>query len=335
MMQDYTKADGFLFIGDPHISSRKPGRRVENEFTIIDVTVDKLDQAIDIANANNWVPLILGDLFDKSKDSKARLMTLLFKTLRKARHPVFCLPGNHDMLATDVTDDTALAAVEAAGVIHLLHTSNAIGATFRFGQARVALGSTLHGDPILTNATGLSGTEGVDTVVWLTHHDIAFEGAYPGSLAPHPIEGVQLLVNGHMHRTQPSILQGDTWWVNPGNIFRQTIADAKHVPAVWSWTPGMDVPERHPLRYIEHVFDWTGKAIASQMGDVVPTNADDTEQESLFVEQLQASLSSELPKTSAGDVLVEDMNVVTETLKPSDDVLKIIQALHKKITTPG
>lgn len=330
IIEDYAQADGLLFIGDPHITSQKPGRRVENEYAIIDVTVDKLDQGIEKANQLNLVPVILGDLFDKSKDSKALLMTLLFKALRKTRHPVLCLPGNHDLLATDVTDDTALAAVEAAGALRLLHHSNTVGATFLFQGKRVALGSTLHGDTIPSTVVGMAGTQDADTVVWITHHDIAFEGAYPGSLPPHPIEGVALLVNGHMHRTQPSVLQGDTWWVNPGNIFRQTIADAKHVPAVWEWRWGMEVPERHPLRYIENVFDWTGKAIKSQMGQVVAEA--EAEQESQFVDQLEAALSSEMPKTSTGDILLEDMKAVTEALKPSDEVIKIVEALHKKLT---
>ena len=46
IIEDYAQADGLLFIGDPHITSQKPGRRVENEYAIIDVTVDKLDGAI-------------------------------------------------------------------------------------------------------------------------------------------------------------------------------------------------------------------------------------------------------------------------------------------------
>ena len=93
----------------------------------------------------------------------------------------------------------------------------------------------------------------------------------------------------------------------------------------------MEVPERHPLRYIENVFDWTGKAIKSQMGQVVAEA--EAEQESQFVDQLEAALSSEMPKTSTGDILLEDMKAVTEALKPSDEVIKIVEALHKKLAT--
>lgn len=89
----------------------------------------------------------------------------------------------------------------------------------------VALGGTLHDDEILSSVVGLEGTQGADQVIWVTH-TISRLKVYRGSLTPHAIEGCSLVVNGHMHRTQPSILAGDTWWSNPGNIFRQTIADA-------------------------------------------------------------------------------------------------------------
>lgn len=335
LFRDYSAADGFLFVGDPHLTSYKPGRRVEDEHLIIDITADKFDQAIDAANERNLVVVVLGDLFDKAKDSKAKLMTLLFRALRKAKHPVLCLPGNHDLLATDVTEDTALAVAEASGLIHLMHNSNAVSATFLFGGKRVALGSTLHDDKILASVVGLPGTEDTEAVVWVTHHDIAFDGAYPGSLDPHAIEGCVLVVNGHMHRTQPSIYQEPTWWVNPGNIFRQTIADAKHVPAVWSWHPGEEVPERHVLRYIEDVFNWRGKSVAPQMGTLVPQSLEDMNedsQDSAFVEQLEAALSGELPKSSKADVLLEDMKAVEEELQPDSEVLEIVTALHKALT---
>lgn len=336
IVQDYDKADGFLWIGDPHLTSYKPGRRVEDEHLIISVTVDKFEQGIDIANERNLVVVILGDLFDRSKDSKALLMTLLFKALRKAKHPVLCLPGNHDLLATDVTEDTALAAVEASGLLHLMHDSNAVNATFIFQGKRVALGATFHDDTIPKSVLGLPGTQDADTVVWVTHHDVAFDGAYPGSLDTHPIEGCALVVNGHMHRTQPSIYQEPTWWVNPGNIFRQTIADAKHVPAVWSWTIGQEVPDRHPLRYIEEVFNWKGKVVLPQMGTLLPVDMEDEEdQASAFVDQLEATLSGELPKSSKADVLLEDMKAIEEALKPDAEVLKIVTALHKNLVAPS
>ena len=322
------EVDGVLFVGDPHLSPDKPGRRLEPEHEIVHVMMGKLEEAFRIANSKNLLVVILGDLFDKARNSSDLLNTLLFTCLRNARHLPLCLAGNHDLLATEVTSDTSLAAVEATGLIRVIKTSNRIVARIKMGDKMVALGGTLHDDEILSSVVGLEGTQGADQVIWVTHHDIAFEGAYPGSLTPHAIEGCSLVVNGHMHRTQPSILAGDTWWSNPGNIFRQTIADAKHVPAVWEWNPSMDTPTRHTLTYIEDVFLWTGKQLKVQGDSSLSIDKDDPE----FVTQLQASLSSEIPKTTQGDVLMEDIEAIKEELVPSEPVYDIILKLHAAVT---
>lgn len=337
--ENYTDADGFLFIGDPHCSSRHPGRRLESDPETILVTTDKLEQAIEKANALNAVPVILGDLLDKAKDSKAWLMTRMFRVLKKAKHKPLCIPGNHDLLATDVTDDTAMAAIAESGLLLLFPHASGPVATFVFNGVRVGLGGTVHDADIPESVIyepgqykdGDVGFEkgSVDKVVWVTHHDIAFDGAYPGSQDPFPIQGCCLLVNGHMHRTKPSIKSGDTWWVNPGNIYRQTIADAEHEPAVWSWQPLLETPEKHPLRYIKDVFDWTGKLIAAQAGALTPEEALPSVESFEFVSQLKASMSSEIPATHDGSVIVDDIEAVKEAEKPSPEVIHIIDLLHQ------
>lgn len=329
LFDKYKGADGFVFIGDPHLTSKKPNRRLESEYEIIEVTVDKLDQAIDIANAKNAIAVITGDLVTYAKDSRALLMTLVFRALRKAKHPVLCLPGNHDVLATEVTDDTALAAIAATGLLLLFPKDCGEVGTFVFGNKVVGLGGVIHSESIPEDVSKWFG--GVaDEIVLVTHHDIAFDGAYPGSLDVYPVNGCKLLVNGHMHGTKVPLRAGDTWWVNIGNIFRQTIADAKHVPSVWYWTPGLDTPEQNKLRFIPEVFDWTGK-IKPVAGELIPDSYledDDLDKKSAFVAELTASIGAEMPKTNDAGVLLDDINHVKEANKPSDDVIKIIDALH-------
>jgi hypothetical protein len=270
LFNDYNKAGGFLFIGDPHVASRHPGRRLESDNETVLVTTDKLSQAIDKANSLNAVPVLLGDLFNQAKDSKAWLMTLVARALRKAIHKPLCLPGNHDLLATDITDDTALAAVAECGLLTLFpHVSGPLG-TFIFNGKRVGLGGTIHDALIPDSVINAFGDVEIAETVWITHHDIAFDGAYPGATDPYPIEGCDLVVNGHMHRTKAPIQCGNTQWTCPGNIYRQTIADAEHVPAVWFWTVGMKTPRMEPLRFIKDVFDWTGKIVAAKAGELSP-----------------------------------------------------------------
>jgi hypothetical protein len=331
---NYDKASGLLFIGDPHVASRHPGRRLESDEETILVTTDKLSQAIDISNKLNAVPVILGDLFNQAKDSKAWLITLVARALRKAIHKPLCLPGNHDLLATDVTDDTALAAIAECGLITLLPHANGPACTFLFDGVRVGLGGTVHGEAIPESVAGMFGDEIMAKVVWVTHHDIAFEGAYPGSVDPYPIEGCCLVVNGHMHRTKTPILCGDTHWTCPGNIYRQTITDADHVPAVWYWTPDMEIPCMEALRYIKGVFDWTGKNTVARAGDLIP-EAHVAEQASTFVSELKASLGGEMPATYDGSVLKEDIETIKEKCQSPAAVREIIDMLHAAQLTDG
>src|SRR5690606_4518046 len=101
----------------------------------------------------------------------------------------------------------------------------------------------------------------VDTALWLTHEDLAFEGSYPGALPIQPIPGVDMVVNGHMHATKTPVLAEGTAYYNPGNITRMSIDLAEHVPSVWEWSPfdndgmpsatGQRVPAlvQHPLAH--------------------------------------------------------------------------------------
>ena len=64
------KTSGIIFIGDPHITSRKPGRRKDDFEQAI---LGKLQESINIANSNDCQPIILGDLFDRPKESSEAL----------------------------------------------------------------------------------------------------------------------------------------------------------------------------------------------------------------------------------------------------------------------
>ena len=332
LFDTYELANGFLFIGDPHLTSKKPNRRLEEDHEIIKVTTDKLEQAILIANNLNAVPVITGDLFTYAKDSRALLITLTLRALNKAIHPVLCLPGNHDLLASEVTDDTALAIIAESGKLILFPTLSGPVATFKFKNKIIGLCGVAHDYVIPDSVT--KWFDKVDDIILVTHHDIAFDGAYPGSLDVYPIEGCAMVVNGHMHRTKPALVAGNTTWVNIGNIFRQTIADSKHVPSVWYWEPGMPIPSQHALRYVVEVFDWTGKFIKSSVGSLIPDLLNDDEDDvgSVFVSELSAMIGSEMPKSHDAGIILDDINAVKEDNKPKNDVIKIIDALHKAVS---
>jgi hypothetical protein len=71
-------------------------------------------------------------------------------------------------------------------------------------------------------------------VIWLTHHDILCPGYDEGRIKPTEIEGIDVVVNGHIHRRLEPVVCGGTSWITPGNISRRSRNDAsrQHVPSV-------------------------------------------------------------------------------------------------------
>jgi hypothetical protein len=71
-------------------------------------------------------------------------------------------------------------------------------------------------------------------VIWLTHHDVLVPGYEEGHIRPREVPGIDLLVNGHIHRRLENVAAGTTLWVTPGNISRRKRSDATrlHVPSV-------------------------------------------------------------------------------------------------------
>ena len=255
------KANGFCWIGDPHVSSVKPGTR--NDRDIISTSVGKLDQSVAIANEKNLIPLIAGDLFDINDDTKALLLTRLIRSLNKCKHKAYELLGNsHDKTEVTLTDDAALAILREAGTLNVIEKSGFFLIIELPNGKTIGVGATPHGIEIPKVVVEERKQFGVDLVVWLTHHDLAFDGAYPGAIELFEIQGCDMVINGHMHLTKKAIVHGQTSWFNPGNILRQTKDTANHIPAVWL-NEGLNRLIPVPLKYVEKVFDAVTNTIAT------------------------------------------------------------------------
>lgn len=85
--------DGFLFVGDPHQTSGTPDNRIDS-LNFKFVALRKLTEAVSIANNNNLLMVILGDLFHKNNDFEASITTSA--CLSKSKFPAVVLGGNHD-----------------------------------------------------------------------------------------------------------------------------------------------------------------------------------------------------------------------------------------------
>lgn len=238
---------GFLIIGDPHIWSKKPGRRRDESY--LQTILGKIAWSIEYANDNDLWPICLGDLMHEAQDNDLEMIEDLIHTLEQSHRKMIVLVGNHDISETTLKKGTTLNLLNKTECIHVILKNEPFG-IFEFEKddgekENVLLGGTPYGMEIpLTLIKWCKGRVenehdkikkhlGVDRCVWITHDDLAFDSHYPGAKQLHEITGVDLAINGHMHKEQKPLKKGVTSWHNPGNISRITIDLIKQEPNVW------------------------------------------------------------------------------------------------------
>lgn len=308
--------NGLLVIGDPHVGSRRPGRRKDAVWP--QAVLGKLERCLTIANERGLAPVILGDLFDRPVEPDEALKNQLIRILKGFRHRPLVNVGNHDIQHTTLTDGDTLALLGLCDVVDVVSTSAPV-AEFQIGERRIGVGMTPYGQTIPTDARG--SFTGVDLRAWFTHHDIAFDGGYPGAVPPFPVEGCDVLVNGHIHKTQKAVTAGGTRWLNPGNINRQSVDLADHVPRAWILDAGGGL-EAQDLPHERNVFDLTGRIVEAADGGAVAR-----EVESAFVTLLQAESSTELKRSGDGSIVRDEIEAKFASDETSDAVRAIVRSL--------
>lgn len=230
------EARGLLCVADPHLAATSPGQRLEGYAGQI---LAKVRACLDRAAELELAPVFLGDMFHWPRENPNSLLVALIELLAPARP--FVLVGNHDKHQARFTSDTSLAVLEAAGAVRLIAEP---GPAFHLAtpQGAVLVGGSPDGAPL---PRSVEPGEAVATV-WLAHHGIAFAQAAGGAIEPREIPGLDWVINGHLHRPQPTVAVGSTRWANPGNIARLTFSPATQArePAAAVWRPGADDLER-------------------------------------------------------------------------------------------
>jgi DNA repair exonuclease SbcCD nuclease subunit len=307
---------GVLVIGDPHVGSRRPGRRKDTQWPL--PVLAKLERCVAIANERDLAVVILGDLFDRPVETDEALKNQLIRTLKGFRRRPLVNVGNHDIQHTTLTDNDTLALLGLCDVVDVVAASAPV-AEFQIGERRVGVGMTPYGQTIPTDVRG--SFSGADLHTWFTHHDIAFDGGYPGAVPPFAVEGCDLLVNGHIHKTQKAITAGRTRWMNPGNITRQSVDLVDHVPRAWI-LDGSGELEAQALPFETNVFDLTGRVVDAADGSVVAR-----EVESAFVTLLQAESPTELKRSGDGSIVRDEIEAKFMQDDTSDAVRAIVRSL--------
>lgn len=320
---DLIECEGFLFIGDQHITSRRPGRRIDRDYA--ERVIGKLARCMEIANEHRLVPVLLGDLWHGAKEENEALKTWVIRTLRRCWTIPFGNVGNHDISGLRLADGDSLAVVAESGALSVL-ADGGPAAEFLMGGVRVGLGFTPYGREVPLEVGSLFPE--AEGVVWCIHHDVAFDGAYPGALEPHEISGCGLVVNGHMHIEKAPVNRGQTTWCNFGSLARTALDAIGHEPCAWSFRPHMgdDMLTRHPVEFQREVFDLTGRLVAeASPGEAVSGNDD----ASAFVDLLKAEAEAGPAKTADGTLLLDAIRARFEREKTPAEVRSVVLGLFR------
>jgi len=308
--------NGVLVIGDPHVGSRRPGRRKDAVWP--KAVLGKLERCVEIANGRGLAVVILGDLFDRPVETDLALKNRLVRILRSFNHRPIVNVGNHDIQHTTLTDSDSLALLGLCDVVDVVAASGPV-AEFQIGTRRIGVGMTPYGQAIPTDVRGVFA--GSDLQAWFTHHDIAFDAGYPGAVPPFAVEGCDVVVNGHVHKTQKAILAGRTRWMNPGTITRGSIDLVDHVPRAWI-LDGSGELEAQALPFEDNVFDLTGRVVDAADGAAVAR-----EVESAFVTLLQAESATELKRSGNGAIIRDEIEAKFSADNTSEAVRAIVRSL--------
>ena len=306
--------NGLLVIGDPHLEGRQPGFRKDDYPNVI---LEKLTWCLDYARTQRLLPVILGDLFDKPRDNPNWLIAQLLKVMPE---DVIGLYGNHDVhYNPELTDDDSLSLLIEAKRLRLVSEESPWRGVMNGRE--VIVGGSSYRQPIpKTFAPG--GESSSPLVIWLTHHDILIPGYDEGRIRPREIPGVDLLINGHIHRKLDDIAKGQTRWLTPGNISRRSRSDAsrQHVPSALR----IDVSASdHQLEHIE-----VPHRPFEEVFHEAVVDGNEQLQASAFVTGL-AELQAR--RTSAGAGLMEFLNHNLNQFE--DDVAEEIITLAQEVTS--
>ncbi|MDP9176026.1 MAG: metallophosphoesterase [Planctomycetota bacterium] len=220
-----TALRGILCIGDPHLCTWAPGYRKDNYPQTV---LDKLRWALEYARQNALLPVLLGDLFHVPRDNANWLIAHLMGLLDGQ---ILTVIGNHDLSEDQLCDHDSLRVLFAANRLFRLDQAPWIG---EINGVPIAIGGTNNGQrlPIAVDRAALGDPR---WLFWVAHHDILFPGyEEAGHIGCEEIPGVDMVINGHIHRCLPDVVRGCTTWCNPGNIARVSRSDAsrQHIPGV-------------------------------------------------------------------------------------------------------
>ncbi len=246
---------GLMFIGDPHLEARVPGFRKDDYPA---VALRKFRWCLEFAKEQSLQPFLLGDLFQLPRDNPNWLVAEIITIINECTDG--CLPaiyGNHDVRENSLKPNDSISILFAGGHLRPVGVGEQTWTGTIAGQS-VSVRGTMWGDRIPKRGEFASVDNGAtsDLSIWMTHHDILIPGYEEGGrIRPHAIDGVDVVINGHIHRRLDVVSKKNTHWVTAGNITRRARSDASrsHQPAVPCIVPATESSPTKPPP--GHLFD--------------------------------------------------------------------------------
>lgn len=317
---------GFLFIGDPHASSVRPGKRNDDfEKSVL----NKLIESAKIATHFNLIPVILGDLIHREGENSIGFISRLTKVLKTFPCTPLEIDGNHGKHESTSVEEDVEYLLKTSGTIKLLEDP-AEKLMFSFGEQKVSLFVAPYGTQMPYSLKREIG----HINILVSHHDLGFESAYPGAMPLREIKDCDIVVNGHMHKTAPSVLKGKTTWHCPGNIEPLSLDCRDHNPAVWEWRPDMGCTlEPHYLSHNRDCFNLTGTHVnsSSAIDGVEALAPHHMLKNSRFAQMLASSEPNDSKKTDEAAFLSEDLDDVIETIEVSSATATLLRLLASQV----
>lgn len=318
-----TNFKGLLFIGDPHVCSKRVGRRKDN---YLDSVLGKLDFCAQYCCEHQLYPIVLGDLFHRNDDNNLVMLNRLIQILKKFPIPPVVLEGNHDKEMTTLTERDSLSLLALTGVVRVINDPGLID-SISIDGVTLNLHGAPYGSPLPEK---LDAADDWAINVLVSHHDLAFGSSYPGALPLKEIKGALMVVNGHMHDTKKSVQIGETLWHNPGNIEPLSVDLAHHVPKVWHWAPGQgNQLEGVLLPHGADLFDLTGIAIEAHDNPAEAVRA--IIEESQFAKELSLDAADDAARTDDLSILEEDLSAVVAASAVSEATALLLTGLFSKL----
>lgn len=307
---------GVLLIGDPHIEGRVPGFRKDDYPQVV---LKKLRWCLKTAEEQQLLPVILGDLFHVPRDNQN---WLLYELLALFESPVYGIYGNHDCRENQLNEHDTLSILVQAGKYRLLSEETPWRGTMA-GRS-VIIGGTSWGRK-LPKTIDIGAEDETPLVIWVSHHDLIVPGyEEQGHFKPYEIEGVDYVINGHIHRTLEDVIKGQTTWVTPGNIIRRSRSDASrsHIPSVLKLEVTANGWERSVIEVPHQVFDEVFyEEVLEETEEGIP---------SAFISGL-ADLQSRKTDTGAGLQLFLKKNLEQFESSVADEIRKLASEVSKDV----